>query len=763
MSAKTDFDMGLNIIPLERDKKTPAVNWKDYETRHISQAEYDEWFGQDPNRNHAVLGGVTSNNLVVLDFEKWDDFVTFFPKWKELAKTTRVVKTPHGGAHVYYYTREEVQRRIKIFGDAHEVDVCGWGGYVCGVGTVIDHSLCDKKKCHIESGKSVYETVGTMEIATSQKDFLKTVLDRGRQLGWKADVIRDTKPEKDTFNHLLTIDGKLNRLWSGDIEGYPSRSEAEFALVMKLIGYGFSDEQINSIMKESKIGKWSTSDQYAEFTLKKAHEWAVRDRAMTADESPSLLGLGTPSDAADHILEHFHIITTDTDMYVYDEERGVYKSGRDKVIESWAEAQAHISGGNISIRYAAEMFAHVQRRTYTLNIIRNPKVINLKNGLLNIETGKFIEHTPDPAYFLSTQVPVEYDPSAKCSAVQKYLSETLLPEDIPTIQEFIGYIFFNGYPTAAALLLVGEGSNGKSTLISLVKALLGAENIASCSLQELEFNHFAKADLVDKMANLYADLPDIALKSTGTFKMLTGGDPITAERKYGRRFVFVNSAKFIFSTNKVPMAYDDTNAYYRRFIIIKFNKTFDSSTADTHLLDKLTTPQELSGFLNWALEGLRRLMKNNFVFTNSKSVESIKDEYVRMSNPVEAFFLDMVEDDPDAFITKMDLYQGYVDYCKKRKLVPLAVPSFFMNMKKNGRIYNEEKKTVIQNGKKIQQNSFLGIKLKANADDVDAPSVLTALQEALPAKEPAEPEALEAKIEAKPEPEPKPDDTSTVT
>ncbi|MEM4098971.1 MAG: phage/plasmid primase, P4 family, partial [Candidatus Micrarchaeaceae archaeon] len=705
--------MGLNIIPLERDKKTPAVNWKDYQTRHISQEEYDEWFGQDPNRNHAVLGGVTSNNLVVLDFEKWDDFVEFFPKWEELAKTTRVVKTPHGGAHVYYYTREEIQRRIKIFGDKHEVDVCGWGGYVCGVGTVIDHALCDKKKCHIAEGKSTYTVVGTMEIATSKKGFLEGVLQRGRQLGWEVDVIKDTKPEKDTFNHLLTVDGKLNRLWNGDTEGYPSRSEAEFALVMKLISYGFSDDQINSIMKESKIGKWNTSEQYAEFTLKKAHEWAVRDRATAADESPSLLGLGTPSDAADHILEHFRIITTNAGMYVYDENRGVYRPDMEKTIESWAEAQAHISGENISIHYVAEMFAHVQRRTYNSNITKNLNIINIKNGLLNVKTGEFIDHTPDPAYFSTAQIPVAYDPNAKCPAIMKFLSETVLPEDIPVIQEFVGYIFYNGYPKAAALLLVGGGSNGKSTFINLVKALLGTENISSCSVQELDSNHFSKADLVDKMANLYADLPDIPLKSTGTFKMASGGDPITIERKYGSRFIYLNTAKFIFSANKVPTAYDDTDAYYRRFIIIKFNKTFDASTADPYLLEKLTTPEELSGFLNWALEGLHRLMKNNFVFTNSKSVESIKDEYIRLSNPVEAFFMDMVEeDDPDAFITKMDLYQGYVSYCKKKKLVPLTIPSFFMNMKKNGRVYEEKKLVITKDGKKIQQNSFLHIKLK---------------------------------------------------
>jgi phage/plasmid-associated DNA primase len=205
----------------------------------------------------------------------------------------------------------------------------------------------------------------------------------------------------------------------------------------------------------------------------------------------------------------------------------------------------------------------------------------------------------------------------------------------------------------------------------------------------------------------------MALKSTGTFKMLTGGDPITAERKYGQRAPFVNYAKLIFSANKVPMAYDDTDAFFRRFIIIKFPRTFDKGTADARLLEKLTTGEELSGLLNWALAGLRRLMGNGFVFSNSKSVDEVREEYIRMSNPVEAFFMDMVEEDPEKRIAKADLYQAYASYCKAKKLTSVSMPTFFMNAKKNGRNYSEARLTSGQDGKKVRYVAVLGIGLKA--------------------------------------------------
>src|SRR3990170_3577435 len=117
------------------------------------------------------------------------------------------------------------------------------------------------------------------------------------------------------------------------------------------------------------------------------------------------------------------------------------------------------------------------------------------------------------------------------------------------MQEWVGYCLWRNYEAQKAMLLIGEGHNGKSTAINLIKALLGIKNISCRSLQELELNRFAKADLYSELANLYPDLSDQALKSTGTFKMLTGGDPITAEYKFRNGFSYINYAKLTFSCN----------------------------------------------------------------------------------------------------------------------------------------------------------------------------------------------------------------------
>src|SRR5208283_1235105 len=316
---------------------------------------------------------------------------------------------------------------------------------------------------------------------------------------------------------------------------------------------------------------------------------------------------------AEAILRTTSIVTlSDTDTILRYKD-GVYIPGGEAFIAAKTEQvlQAALLDDKTTNHFVNEVIGIIKRRTYKerKEFDANPFVLNLKNGLLNLEPMEFIPHTPN--YYSIAQLPVNYDPQADCLKIKKFISEILYPEDIPTIQEFSGYTLWRDYPAQKALLLAGDGSNGKSTYINLLKALIGISNVSSRGLQELEINRFAKADLFGKLANLYADLPDTALRSVGIFKMLTGGDPITAEHKFRNPFNFINHAKLIFSTNRIPeVTDDDSTAFFRRWLPITFPQTFSGEKEDRNLLQKLTTEEELSGFLNWALQGLSRLHVN---------------------------------------------------------------------------------------------------------------------------------------------------------
>jgi len=369
---------------------------------------------------------------------------------------------------------------------------------------------------------------------------------------------------------------------------------------------------------------------------------------------------------AEDIMRKYKFVTFhDTDeIYVYKD--GIYQEGGEALIKEICE---EVLQEEATTHRVTEVINHIKRSTYKNRkeiADNNSNFLCVANGILDlrkIKKGKIelLPHTPDKVFLI--KLPVAYDENADCPKIKEFIHQIVREEDISIIQEMVGYCLWKRYDIDKAILLVGDGANGKSTLLELIIKLLGKQNVSSIALQDLENNRFAKAELYGKLANIYADLPDKALTHTGIFKMLTGGDLISAERKFKGHIKFVNHAKLIFSCNKVPEVKDDTNAFYRRWIIINFPNKFEGKNADPHVLEKISTPDELSGFLNWALDGLKRLLKNGR-FSHSKTTKEMREQYIMSSNPVLAFVEKCVEPDSEAWIEKDELYLAFCNFCK---------------------------------------------------------------------------------------------------
>ncbi len=258
-----------------------------------------------------------------------------------------------------------------------------------------------------------------------------------------------------------------------------------------------------------------------------------------------------------------------------------------------------------------------------------------------------------------------------------------------------------------AFMLHGVGSNGKSVFLALLEALVGRENTAAESLQKLEFDKYRPAKLYGKLVNICGDIPDVKMQKSENFKKLTSGfDLIDGENKYQDPFTFKNTAKLIFSANAIPEGKRD-KAYYRRWILIRFPNNFEGENADKSLITKLLTQEELSGFLNLALDGLKRVRENE-KFSNEKSIEATQKEYEFNSDPVAAFMEECTQisdDDCDSII----LYLKYVDWCNSygkqqymknigfsRKLVSMGYTSHREN------VPNSTKKITIWDNLKIK-------------------------------------------------------------
>jgi putative DNA primase/helicase len=181
--------------------------------------------------------------------------------------------------------------------------------------------------------------------------------------------------------------------------------------------------------------------------------------------------------------------------------------------------------------------------------------------------------------------------------------------------------------------------------------------------------------------------------------MLVSGDVIRAQRKHSQPFDYGNYAKLIYSANQIPEADDTTYAYFKRWIILIFDRIFTNDNKDTNLINKLTTDEELSGLLNLALIALRQLIKDNG-FIHTDDIETVRREYKLNADKVEKFLDDKCVVDVsnrERYEICRDIYNAYVLYCRDNRITPLSDNSFGME------ISSETYKERTQNGKGIQR------------------------------------------------------------
>ncbi len=384
------------------------------------------------------------------------------------------------------------------------------------------------------------------------------------------------------------------------------------------------------------------------------------------------------------IEEHHFKTTTDTKK-IYHYKGGVYRDDGETFLEELIESEFGDSTDN---RLVADVVGKIKRRTYQdRNAFNNQNVVNVLNGLLDLDTLEIRPHSPE---CLSTaQIPVTFDPEAKAPRIEQFFREVAQPEDIPLIGELIGWLLWPEYNIHKALMLVGPGRNGKGTLLRLITAFLGEQNKSNVTLQDLVTDRFAKADLYGKLANIGGDLPSKDLSDTAAFRNLTGGDDNRAQEKYRAAFTFRNKAKMLFSANVLPRSPDDTHAFYSRWIILEFNNRFDpqKGTGDPDLDAKLQTPEELSGLLNLALAALARLREAGWKFSYTKTVEDVEVMYKRNSNPVYAYLLDECEPgDSTDYIEKTLFYNQFKEYVLSHNLRPLSNTKFVELLKDQAEI-----------------------------------------------------------------------------
>lgn len=333
--------------------------------------------------------------------------------------------------------------------------------------------------------------------------------------------------------------------------------------------------------------------------------------------------------------------------------------------------------------------------------------VNVQNGLLDVTTRALSPHSPD---FLSpVQLAVRFDPTARCPMWDKFISE-VFPGDAEAIAwEIPAWLMTPDTSIQKAILLMGDGANGKSTYLRAVLAFIGKHN--AVSLHKLENDRFSSARLIGRLANICPDLPGTDLTSTSVFKAITGGDALMAEYKFKDSFEFIPYARLVFSANHPPKSQDASPAFFRRWLLVPFQRTFADGAPDTIPSDKLdamlSDPTELSGMLNKALEAIAAIRVRGF--SESDSTSRATDEFRQATDPLAVWLDRNTTLHPDAVTPQDQLYREYCRNCADACRPTISKTAFGRAMKKLRSTVTDYQRTV--NG--VMSWCYIGISLLA--------------------------------------------------
>ncbi|KQC05885.1 MAG: hypothetical protein APR62_01485 [Smithella sp. SDB] len=314
---------------------------------------------------------------------------------------------------------------------------------------------------------------------------------------------------------------------------------------------------------------------------------------------------------------------------------------------------------------------------------QNPTLINCLSGMINIKSGEILPH--DPKYFSRIQLPVNYDPQKESVRWFEFLKD-IFPEDFADtqnaksymmkhylLQQWFGYCLLGDNRFHKALFLYGTGSNGKSTVIEVLQAMVGETNVSNLSLSDL-CQRFKIQHLLGKMVNLSTETGSRDPLTMDIFKAIVAGETLSAERKFGDVFEFRPSVKFCVSMNDAPVISDKSYGLERRLIVLSFNRRIEKNEIVPNM--KALLIEEIDGIFTWAIRGLQDLLRRNGFYIG-EIVGEDTDQFMKTINPLLIFGEECCEFGDDYETEPQTLWEAYKRWCDDGKNRPLGRNNFY--------------------------------------------------------------------------------------
>ncbi len=373
---------------------------------------------------------------------------------------------------------------------------------------------------------------------------------------------------------------------------------------------------------------------------------------------------------------------------------------------------------NIIERDTGEDVINPKNRTIILNSLKQegrkhiPKPIKktwiqFKDKIIDIENGNEFSVTPE--YFVTNPIPyaLNKDRFIETPTMDKIFSEWVGEKYVKTLYEIIAYCLLPDYPINRLFCFIGEGMNGKSCFLRLLKKFIGEDNVTATELDTLLRSRFEVTRLHKKLVCLMGETNFAEMNQTSIIKKLTGQDTIGFEYKNKTPFDDINYAKILIATNNLPTTTDKTTGFYRRWLIIDFPNIF--SEKKDILAD---IPEEEYTSLAIKCSFILKDLLDRREFTNEGSVEERAKKYEDHSDPLEKFIKEYTEEDLNGTIWKFEFEKQLNQWCKENRFRTMTEVVIGRKMKEKRIEQVQKQSDWLIDGQKKLLRAWAGIKWK---------------------------------------------------
>lgn len=566
--------LGLRTIPIKPGTKIPATK-NGVKDATLDNAATDAFYAMHSDYGIAVSG----DGFVIFDFDVKDgidgrDELLDFDLPDTLTQTT-----PSGGLHMIYRTSDEIRPSVNT---RIGVDVRGWHSYI----------VCDPTPGYCWED----DEVGIADADSRVMAFLEHV-----------------RPAKDRS----TRNGEKLKEGQG-------RNVELFAYGAKLQTFEKSDEEIKGLMRAYNENNFEPPLDEDEFS-KCVHSVLSTLPKGYSDEVKQQKKQGRPR-KFDHVAVAKQLI--DNNGFCLIDGMPAIRHGKIYEIGWKAVAREIIAINDSATRTNQKEVQHYLSVMAELKQQSDPALIAFKNGVLDVRT--MVLRDFEESDVIPNLIPHDWDENAECADVDNVLLKMACGESdiLESLMEVFGMCMYRSSEFTQSAILLGEGSNGKSTYIRMIQALLGKENISSLDMAMLG-KQFHTGQLAGKLANLGDDISNEFQRGDllAVFKKVVDGNRIYADVKGIEGFEFEPYTMLVFSANEFPRLADYTDGMLRRIFPIEFNAKFSKTDADydPRISKKITTEKACQRMALLGVMGLQQVFENNGLTPNTASSKRVEE------------------------------------------------------------------------------------------------------------------------------------------